>query len=165
MYVPGVGLKGVLFVAAWDLCSSWGSSVVVSLPIFCPPLCTKRSAKDLGLNVVVVRFGGGGALENGWNNLNGLDVVVGVSSVMASDDFSKSDASFSLSCCWILAQGSRLDWRRSNSSWLMSFIKKNNGKLIIHVQYSYIATTVQSRFSDNLWFSDYFIKTVFQFTT
>ena len=64
-----------------------------SLPIFCPSLCLKRSAKDLGLNVVVVRLGGGGALENGWNNLrDGLDVVVGVSSVMASVF---SDCSFS----------------------------------------------------------------------
>ena len=79
MYVPGVGLKGALFVAAWDLCSSWGSSVVVSLPIFCPPLCTKRSAKDLGLNVVVVRFGGGGALEN-WQgySLRGIAIWLGV---------------------------------------------------------------------------------------
>ena len=79
MYVPSVGLKGALFVAAWDLCSSWGSSVVVSLPIFCPPLCTKRSAKDLGLNVVVVRFGGGGALEN-WQgySLRGITIWSGV---------------------------------------------------------------------------------------
>ena len=75
-------------------------SVSSLLPIFCPSLCLKRSAKDLGLKVVVVLFGGGGALENGWNNLNGLDVVVGVSFVMASNDTAAAcSASFSLSCC------------------------------------------------------------------
>ena len=41
-------------------------------------------------------------------------------------------------------------------------IRKMSIDMVSQLDISY---TVQSRFSDNLWFSEYFLKTIYQFTT
>ena len=128
--VPGLlvllSSSGVTCSSSWtgagSSVASSGTSVLPNAPrTFMPSLCLKRSAKDLGLNVVVVLFGIGGKVR--IRNRLSLVVVGGSSvidracspSVLACASFS----SLSFSCCWILAQGSKLDWSRSSSS-LMS---------------------------------------------
>ena len=94
---------------------SWSCPVILR-----PSRCLNKSAKDLGLKVVVVRvvLGGNVRILKRLNLVEAV-VVVGVSSVF--EPFSNASwASFSLSCCWMRAQGSKLDCNRSSSSLMLT---------------------------------------------
>ena len=97
---------------------SWSCPVILR-----PSRCLNKSAKDLGLKVVVVRvvLGGNVRILKRLNRVLAV-VVVGVSSVFEpfSNASNASWASFSLSCCWMRAQGSKLDCNRSSSSLMLT---------------------------------------------
>ena len=83
-----------------------------------PSRCLNKSAKDLGLKVVVVRVVRGGNVRI-LKRLNRVLAVVVVGGVSVFSAFSCS-SSFSLSCCWMRAQGSKLDCNRSSSSLMLT---------------------------------------------
>lgn len=82
-----------------------------------PSRCLNKSAKDLGLKVVVVRVvrGGNVRILKRLNRVLAVVVVGGVSVFSFS-----CSSSFSLSCCWMRAQGSKLDCNRSSSSLMLT---------------------------------------------